>query len=133
MFGFFEIIYAKLMQGSVKSVQRGVTAGAGNVTINAVNMNKSIILSKSKGSAGTVAATGNLSISGIPNPLIAYTNTATYAPGTNQTNPNATISVSGSVSGGTTNLTVKEYSATLTNSTTINCDGPVEWQVIEFV
>jgi hypothetical protein len=46
----------------------------------------------------------------------------------------ATIpSLSGTISGGTTNLTTKQYSAVLTSATTLTCDGPVEWQVVEYL
>lgn len=33
---------------------------------------------------------------------------------------------------GTTNLTTKQYSAHLTSETTLECDGAVEWQLIEY-
>jgi hypothetical protein len=44
----------------VKSVQRGTASGAGNITITAVNVDKTQVLSFSTGSAGTVAATGTV-------------------------------------------------------------------------
>lgn len=112
----------------IKNIQRGTTAASGTVTITAVNMAKATIKSNSKGSAGTVAATGNISLtpSGGNNSVL---NSASGAgQGTNETYPN----YNGSISGGTTNLTAKVYSAVLTNSTTITCDGPVEWEVVEY-
>lgn len=115
---------------SIKSIQRGTYAGAGGtVTINAVVIAKSLVLSKSKGSAGYVAVradvTGTLSPSGI-----------TGMTGSNGGDPsttyNPTYSGTRSLSGGTTALTAKVYSAVLTDTTTLTCDGPVEWQVVEY-
>lgn len=114
----------------IKSIQRGTTVGAGAVTITSVNTAKAFIVTASKGSTGTVAVTGNISLSSssaagtfnMNNTNTGNGSTAGYWP-----------SYSGSISGGTTNLTTKEYSAVLTNSTTITADGPVEWQVIEFL
>lgn len=42
------------------------------------------------------------------------------------------INLNGSIIGGSTDLTVKQYSATLTSPTTLVSDGACEWQVIEF-
>ena len=57
-----------------------------------------------------------------------------YSNGSSQTvsQINATENQTFSLSGGTTDLTVKEYSARLISPTQLECDGPVEWQVIEF-
>jgi hypothetical protein len=114
---------------TVLSTQHGVAAGAGSITINAVNVNKAVVISRSKGSAGTVAATGSISLSP-SGPGPASSGTVSPCPWNSTA---GTESYSGSISGGTTNLTVKEYSAVLTNSTTITVDGPCEWQVINFV
>lgn len=106
------------------SVQRGITAGAGNVTISVVNISKTIVLSKSKGSAGYVAARGSISLSpsgGTP-----------LGGGEFGTTSGSFPTYSGSLTGGTTDLTTKEYSARLVDSTTIYCDGPVEWEVMSF-
>lgn len=113
----------------IKSIQRGTTVGAGAVTITSVNTAKAFIVTASKGSTGTVAASGNISLSpsggdnagvgGVGSIRNVYTG--------------GFPSYSGSISGGTTDLTTKEYSAVLTNSTTITADGPVERQVIEFL
>lgn len=118
---------------TVKSVQRGVYSGAGGtVTITAVDTTKTIIMSKSKSSAGYVAATG--SITGTLNPD-SYSNNIS-APGSsgNVGNTSTFPSYSGTrtLSGGSTSLTAKQFSAVLTNATTITCDGPVEWQVVEY-
>jgi len=45
----------------VKSVQRGTASSAGNITITAVDVNKTQVFSFSTGSAGTVQATGTIS------------------------------------------------------------------------
>lgn len=91
-------------------------------------MDKAIVLSVSKGSAGYVAARGNITGTLTSNSHIV-----------NHKNSNAgdsdtTLEISGTrvLSGGTTDLTVKEYSARLISPIELACDGPVEWQVIEF-
>lgn len=90
-------------------------------------MDKAIVLSVSKGSSGYVAARGNVSLT--PSP--AYFGGSNGSP-TGNSDYSRGVSYSGSITGGTTDLTVKEYSARLTSPTTLVCDGPVEWQVIEF-
>lgn len=104
-------------------VQRGITSGASTVVINKVDMDKTIVLSVSKGSAGYVAARGD--ITGKIN--VDYGNNGGAIAGSYKS-----LSMNASLGGGTTDLTVKEYSARLTSPTTLVCDGPVEWQVIEF-
>lgn len=117
------------MNSPIKNVQRGTTAAAGTITISAVNMSKAFVNCQSKGSAGTVAATGNITL----NPSKSTT-LAPSSSGTALTTPgNDTFgSLTGSISGGTTNLTSAVYSAKLTSSTSLSCDGPVEWEVIEY-
>lgn len=131
--------------GGVKHVYRGITSGAGNVTLPAaVNMDKTVVLSTSKGSAGYVAARGSISfpeftIYGKPentNTAIAFYSSygGLFPSGGNNSNRKFFIQAddAGSISGGSTSLTVKEYSARLVDENTIYCDGPVEWQVIEY-
>jgi hypothetical protein len=48
------------LTSAVKSIQRGVAASAGNITITAVDTTKTIVNSFSTGSAGSVAATGTV-------------------------------------------------------------------------
>jgi hypothetical protein len=112
----------------IKTIQRGTTAGAGAVTITAVNTAKSFIVTASKGSAGFVAARGSISLSPSGGNVPPTPTGGNFA-----INLGSYPSYSGSISGGTTDLTTKEYSAVLTNSTTITADGPVEWQVIEYL
>ena len=115
---------------TVKSVQRGTTAAAQTVAIAEVDMEKAFVISVSKGSAGTVAARGNItgSLSG------SYEH-ATDGIGTSRNIASlSTLKLTGArtISGGTTNLTTKQYSAQLISNTQLQCDGPVEWQVIEY-
>lgn len=131
--------------GGVKHVYRGITSGAGNVTLPAaVNMDKAVVLSTSKGSAGYVAARGSISFPnftfyGMPESTaeeIAWYSSygGLFPTGGNNSNRKFFLKAdnAGSISGGTTSLTVKEYSARLVDENTIYCDGPVEWQVIEY-
>ena len=119
----------------IKSVQRGVYAGAGgNVAITAVNITKTMVLSASKSSAGTVAATGN-----VTGTLTASGGSTTHTQSASSQLPSQNVTLTWpnytsacAISGGSTSLTVRVYSARLVDATTINCDGPVEWQVIEY-
>lgn len=115
--------------GGVKHVYRGITSGSGNVTLPAaVNMDKTVVLSTSKGSAGYVAARGSISLTPSGGSVPGQDGTYKGNADRNGSYP----SYSGSISGGATDLTVKEYSARLVDENTIYCDGPVEWQVIEY-
>jgi hypothetical protein len=51
-------VYPASSSGGIKTVQRGLAAGAGNVTISAVDINKSFVTVFGTASSGTVAATG---------------------------------------------------------------------------
>lgn len=127
--------------GGIKKVQRGTATAAGTITIEEVNVNKAWVQSVSKGSAGYVAARGTVAMESA-----SISGTATRRYSSNSGSPsdygngntyswtiNSTLAAhNGTLSGGTTDLTVKEYSAVLTDSTTLTCDGPCEWQVIEF-
>ncbi len=124
--------------GGVKKVQRGSTIAAGTITIEEVDMNKAVVYSVSKGSAGTVAARGTLAIS---ETTVSgkHSSSYNYNQGTQDRiqqsgSFSGTIAAhTGTLSGGTTDLTTKGYSAVLTSSTTLTCDGPVEWQVVEYL
>ena len=127
--------------GGIKSIQRGVTSAAGKVTINAVDVNKSFLYSVSKASAGTVAARGTVSMAAA-SVSISQTGTSSqtgvnpvgYSSAYMTNSFSGTVAAhTGTLSGGTTDLTVKVYSAVLTNSTTITCDGAVEWQLVEYL
>jgi uncharacterized protein (UPF0333 family) len=143
----------------IKSIQRGVTTAATTITVDAVNMNKAVVMSVSKSSEGQVRASGYINTSGNITSVMAFTSSTTYYPyrlgggrpnGNESTNPSnlnyfygngsgkdapmpAVINQSGNMTpSGTTNLTTKQYSARLTSETTLECDGAVEWQLIEY-
>ena len=119
--------------GGIKSIQRGVYTGAGGtITISSVDITKAIISTVSKSSAGTVAATGN--ITGTLSPSGGYrANYSGY--GSQFKYASASLqSYTGTraLSAGTTALITKQYSDVMTNATTITADGPCEWQVVEY-
>lgn len=123
--------------GGIKKIQRGTATAAGTITIEEVVMEKTMVLSVSKGSAGTVAASGTLTTkSKSMTYKSAYADSgssSSYLGSYETTSLSSTIpALTGTLSGGTTDLIVAEYSAVLTNSTTLTCDGACEWQVIEF-
>lgn len=105
-------------------------------------MTKAVVLSNSKSSDGYVAARGSLNMSGRATPSGAKHSSEIYYgqgidfPSAGQRYdgrwPYYDNSLSGSITGGTTDLTAREYSAHLTSETTLDCDGAVEWQVIEY-
>ena len=92
----------------------------------------------SKGSAGTVAATGSLSGSASLSPSGGSVSAGNWGGGGSTyydlsgSFPTYSGSISGALSGGTTALTTRQYSGVLTNATTLTFDGPCEWQVVEF-
>ena len=123
--------------GGVKSIQSGVYSGAGGtISITAIDTAKSIITTVSKSSAGTVASSG--SVTGTMTPSLAYQNLQGMSPYTTSNLYNKAAfyfpdyTGTRSISGGTTALITEQYSAVITNSTTLTADGPVEWQVIEY-
>ena len=114
-------------------------------------MSKAIVLSVSKGSAGSVPVKGNITTSGnivagngIKAGYMLPSGTANSGEirvgmGITTQKPDAsalypvTITQSGSITAtGSTDLTTKQYSAKLISATQLQCDGPVEWQVIEY-
>lgn len=112
--------------GVVKSVQRGVSGGAGTITINRVDMTKTLVLSVSKGSAGAVATTSSVTLTPSGGSIVATGNAVSTNNGAG-----SYPSYTGALSGGTTALTASVYSAKIISPTQISCDGPVEWQVVE--
>jgi len=118
--------------GGVKSVQSGVYTGAGGtITISSVTVSKSVISTVSKSSAGTVAATGNITGTLSPSGGTAR-NSYWYNSLEGNVGTVPTYSGTRALSAGTTSLITKQYSAVITNATTITADGPCEWQVIEY-
>lgn len=145
------LAYKKMLMsggGGVKAVYRGTTTGAQTVELPAaVNMNKSFIYSVSKGSSGYVAATGTIAL---PNLILKAKRGSNYnvawysSQGGLYSSGGAVLNNANDeyfylepknniyMSGGSTNLTVKEYSARLIDETHIQTDGAVEWQLIEY-
>lgn len=131
---------------AVKSIQRGVTTEATTITIDAVDMEKSFLYSMSKSGNTTVYAKGNISLSGymtesgykvgMPSTtgvgMAANVASGNYRPGSDASYP-ATIYENGSLtSSNTSPIVTKAYSARLISDNQIQCDGAVEWQLIEF-
>ena len=132
---------------AVKSIQRGVTTEATTITIDAVNMEKSFLYSMSKSGNTTVYAKGNISLSGYIEEggykvgMIGSTGMGMSAnlvsgggfrPGGDANYP-GTIHENGSLtSSNTSPIVTKAYSARLIADNQIQCDGAVEWQIIEF-
>lgn len=116
---------------AIKSIQRGTAASAGNITITAININKSFIRSFSTGSAGTVQLTGNesgtLSPSGGSIVGPGGGGGAVAGGGTF-----ANYSGTRNFSAGATSVTVQEYGAYIVNSTTITVTGSCRWEVVEW-
>ncbi len=121
--------------GGIKSIQRGVyTGGGGTITISSVDITKSVISTVSKSSAGTVAATGNITGTLSDSGGTPIKSGATFG-STSSTYYGASFphySGTRALSAGTTSLITKQYSAVITNATTITADGPCEWQVVEY-
>ena len=118
-----------LVGGGIKSIQRGTAASAGAITITAVDITKTVVYSLGTGSAGTVAARGDLALN--PN----YVGGFTPSPGGAGSGTSApTIpTYSGSLTGGTTSgLFAGQYGCVLTNSTTITANGACTYQVVEY-
>ena len=85
------------LSSAIRSIQRGVAASSGNITISSVDTTKTICNSFSTSSAGTVSATGALSgASGTASATstsgasIAATNRTTWSPNPNFGFPTAT-------------------------------------------
>lgn len=119
----------------VKSVQRGEALASGNITISAVDPNKTMVRSFSTGSSGTVAATGNITGTLSPASTISlnvsgiYTNPGGWG---STGNANPTYSGTRAISGGTTSLTSAVNGVYLSNSTTLVATGPCRYEVVEF-
>jgi hypothetical protein len=113
--------------GGIKSVQRGLAAAAGNVTITAVDISKSFVKVFGTTSSGTVAsdstvdAVGANAVSGLSGSNIS----AQHAGG------GASIGAR-NLSGGTNNLVAAVAQGYLSTSTTLVVSHPCRWEVIEF-
>jgi hypothetical protein len=128
-------IISQFSGGGVKSVQSGTASVAGTTTIISVDVTKSVVYSVSKGSTVT---NGNVTLT--PNAAVIYSTTGQVARGSYGGSAD-----SGTLYSGTTTMpaytaaaiapnsvTARQFSAKLTNATTITVDGACEWQVVEY-
>ena len=140
----------------VKSVQRGSAAGAGTVTITAIDISKSMVNVFGTTSSGTVSASFNMSMNAgnvvlrgatFPVTTINFGETAmpsgasgegfTSAGGgyNNRTAWNKTEAVNSgtaSVGAGSNNLVAAVVQGYLSNSTSLVVSGACRWEVVEF-
>ena len=113
----------------VKSIQRGSTASAGNVTISSIDVSKSFINSFSNGSAGSIATNSSTSGTYTPQGGNFGQYSQSYNPGSGSW-PN--LIGTRSFSGGSTSLTSSSYGAYIIDSTTISLTGACRWEVVEY-
>ena len=134
----------------VKSVQRGSAAGAGTVTITAIDISKSMVNIQGTTSSGTVAASASIggtmgsaltpSMTFNPGTIAAYG--GTYNGPGQRRGPVTGASIGGSIggnmnssltiSGGTNNLIAAQIQGYLSNSTSLVVSGACRWEVVEF-
>lgn len=115
---------------TIKSVQRGSTASAGNVTISSIDISKSFINSFSTSSSGSVGT--NSSTSGTLTP--SGGNVSVSSPSFNPAGGSFPNYVgTRSYSGGSTSLTSASFGAYISNSTTITTTGACRWEVVEYL
>ena len=135
----------------VKSVQRGSAAGAGTVTITAIDITKSMVNVFGTASSGTVSASFNMSMNAGSVRLVGMSSqpnnwgtngrpsTATDG-GYGNPNPNGnwwyedkTVnSGTASVGAGSTNLVSAVVQGYLSGSTSLVVSGACRWEVVEF-
>jgi hypothetical protein len=120
-------VYPAASSGGIKSVQRGLAATSGTVTITAVDMNKSFVQVYGTTSSGTVQISGN--IAGQSHNANSGINGSNITPG-----PSSGSSSVGSsnISGGTNNLVSAIVQGYLSNSTSLVVSGACRWEVVEF-
>jgi len=113
----------------IKSVQRGLAAASGNITITSVDTSKSFVNSFSNGANGSIATNSNTSGTYTPSGGNMAQYSTSFNPGGGSF-PN--LIGTRTFSGGTTNLTTSSKGIELVNSTTINAFGACYWQVVEY-
>ena len=114
----------------IKSVQRGSTASAGNVTISAINVSKSFINSFSTGAAGSISTNSSTSGTYTPSGGNIGAPSTSFSP---QSGSWPDLIGTRSFSGGSTSLTAASYGAYINNSTTITTTGACRWEVVEYL
>jgi len=137
----------------IKSIQRGSAAGAGTVTITAVDINKSFVNIQGTVGTGTVSASFNMSMNAgamtVPGVAGHATNFGEYwAPSSASVdagqsgwtrvnawawNKSATVnSGNASVGAGSNNLVAGVIQGYLSNSTSLVVSGACRWEVVEY-
>ncbi len=130
----------------VKSVQRGSAAGAGTVTITAVDISKSFVNVFGTASSGTVAVSGNVAAANgnvaagndVMRTETNYTSSLRVVGGFNNqfgrldVTAKAVAMNASALSGGSTNLVSAVVQGYLSNSTSLVVSGACRWEVVEF-
>jgi hypothetical protein len=121
----------------VRSIQRGVAASAGNVTISSVDVNKSQVTSFSTGAAGSAAVNGSVRMkTGSGSSALSDTAEGTYQNANFGRYTFTFFSIGGStqtISGGTSTLTAASHGAYLSGATTLVVTGPCRYEIVEYV
>jgi hypothetical protein len=114
--------------GGIKSVQRGLAASSGTVTITAVNTSKSFVNVFGTSSSGTVSVSG-----GIPATTITSNARTANNSNFNHTQDTANMNFPATTfTGGTTNLVAAVVQGYLQSSTELIVSGACRWEVVEF-
>jgi|688.fasta_scaffold92975_4 hypothetical protein len=132
-------IFPAASSSPIKSIQRGVAATSGNITISSVNTAKTQVTSFSTAASGTVAGSGTLSAANgtvittanqndINNRYGILAGSSTH----NTTTRNIALN-STNFSGGSTNLTSAAFGVYLSDATTLVATGACRYEVIEYV
>ena len=122
----------------IKSIQRGVAATSGNITISSVVTSKTQVTSFSTAASGTVSATGALSaatgnVIGVANINTANNRYGDVAGRNMNTTTRAITLNATNLSGGSTNLTSAAFGVYLSDATTLVASGACRYEVIEYV
>ena len=133
------------VSSAIKSIQRGSAAGAGTVTITAVDINKSFVQVFGTSSSGTVAVdgsvnaiNGNINSGGLNGGLIANVIFNQYGGRTGGNAGTMTVDAvnfsgnSSSFTGGSNNLVAAVVQGYLSNSTSLVVSGACRYEVVEF-
>ena len=142
----------------IKSIQRGSAAGAGTVTITAIDISKSTVNVFGSASSGTVSASfglsaagsGNVQIEGVIGQYKSWNFGESFAPigsttqgrasggqvsvndGTNWYKAAAVNAFGYNVNAGTNNLVAAVVQGYLSNSTSLVVSGACRWEVVEY-
>lgn len=113
----------------IKSVQRGLAAASGNITISSVDPSKSFVNSFSNAANGSIATNSNTTGTYTPSGGNIGQYSSNFNPGSGSY---PDLVGTRTFSGGTTNLTTGSNGIELVNPTTISASGPCYWQVVEY-